>query len=352
MSTTPLAIDRVNSFNPLNPEYLEQRTQRIAELTAEIIDEVHLTNLIDLNSGDFTKRICFKTGVLLEQRSIAQLSMAFKVYGEDRAIELLQRENIANCAIHWVNTNSDCLDRLMEIDPYGYAIYAMSYVLSNHSPLAEMMVKYHLVSAPEKRGELYAEYKHREWLWVIDKFQARKTLERLFDKERIVKLNEYLRIHLTLFTTANLPDKFDIYATLLTHDPDVAFDSVLVAAAYSLDAFEDMMNETRWSVLRLLEEKGHISFLQDWDKIAKYQEKFQGYRNFGGQKRPKGMSANASLGAVIAEQMRQAGITELVIRGMENQNLQVHGNKLVNIKEDHVVSRGMPKKFNFLGVKQ
>lgn len=339
MKTNPLPVIRENIFaQELSPEYLADRLEQVKELTGDIIEDIVIDNLIDTYSGDFTKRICYKTGILLEQRDRRYISLAFQTYGEDYAIELLQRENIANCALHWVRTDSVALDKLMIADPIGYCVYGLSYILQGHSPLANIPQSYKYKTSTR---EQQAEYKLAEFQWVLQKYTLNQMLQSL-PIAQIVKLNERIRPYLTMLAVTELPDKFDNYGRLFmvpnpAHDMLLDITEILPAAGIDLEFTESLINETLWAILRHEEELGHITYKQDYDAILKMREKYRGHSNFAGQSRPRGMSTNDSFGAIMKAEMRRAGITDFTIREMEHKEYQAYKGGVVAVEKGHTV---------------
>jgi hypothetical protein len=69
---------------------------------------------------------CSKTGQPIGTRDHAQLRILQKMYGTEDAAALFEQMEYAGCAAHWLRTDSAALDLLMEHDPRGYFVYAMS----------------------------------------------------------------------------------------------------------------------------------------------------------------------------------------------------------------------------------
>lgn len=87
-------------------------------------------------------KVCSKTGKQLGQWNDNELQEMIETNGIERTQTALVHMNISHIALPWIYTDGIALDKLMEIDPEGYYIYALSQLLSfqNTSNTNQLMV--------------------------------------------------------------------------------------------------------------------------------------------------------------------------------------------------------------------
>lgn len=330
------------------PAYvIAKRLSNIAALDRDTIDDIHVAALIDIH-GDFTRRICFKTGQTLGNLSRRSISLALATMGEPYAIDLLQRENIRNCAIHWLKTDSEALDKLIELDPKGYFVYAAGFVLAGYSPIADVNTKYHMLAQSNARMEGYIEYKKAEFMWCLEKAFAYDELENV-PIENLVRVNEVLRRYLARFQASTLNEhkpKADTFWQMLTIDDDTRdYNGIIEAAVINLSVFETKLRE----VIRVVDltetarETIKVNMAErNYSAIARYNEKYKGYANFRGQRRYKDETDSQVMSRFIDETLAEAGVTAESIRHQEydqNKRLAISGGKLITLSENETVGQ-------------
>lgn len=108
---------------------------------------MHVLQLADLATVPSTLqlRICFKSGKLLGKYHPQEIADAIAIHGSERTQTMLAMRYNSHCAIEWLQTDPTALDNLMENDPLGYYVYALSKMMGAFKgDVAEVMNKYTL----------------------------------------------------------------------------------------------------------------------------------------------------------------------------------------------------------------
>ena len=101
-------------------------------------ERVQDTTLDKLSRDDLSKKldaflflkVCSKTGKEIGRYSTAELNQLVEINGIERAKVALIHANVCYTNISWLYTDGVALDKLMDIDPIGYYIYALTQLIS------------------------------------------------------------------------------------------------------------------------------------------------------------------------------------------------------------------------------
>ena len=80
------------------------------------------------NLQPYNRRFCRKTGKELEPHGIDTLYSLLHLHGETRASSLLREFAAESCAIDWLDTSPECLEKLRYLQPAEFLIYSLQRV--------------------------------------------------------------------------------------------------------------------------------------------------------------------------------------------------------------------------------
>lgn len=146
MHTKPLklsadAIDRISAYqanviqsktadfllsNASTVGYIEVASKQIAKDISQIdIAELNETRKDDEYALDIRQVYCNKTGQPIAYRMEQDVQALLQLHGDAGAASLANLIDLTNgCAASWIRTDSETLEKLQKIDPYGYFMYA------------------------------------------------------------------------------------------------------------------------------------------------------------------------------------------------------------------------------------
>lgn len=309
-------------------EYIDKR---IADAAAF----VHSVEIEELNARyniALTKRICNKTGLLLENRNPWHIAQAIAMWGEEEAIALLRRENTANCAIHWVKTGPTQLDALMLSDPRSYFVYAASAICANYSPLADF--PNHLLQKWQQKGvksERYAEYTIAAYEYCYDRFLLRTALEAQ-PLEAIIPINETMRQYLAVFEAKNIDHYDKKWAASLYTDE---CDTILNAIGADPVLFHTLLKGTMRAIISDAFAHGKLSYDADYNQLNTMRKLYGGYGNFAGQFNPRGLTETERFQASMADIAFDADIPDDRNKRLQSVNIAMAQGKIVIIDRNY-----------------
>lgn len=218
---------------------------------------------------------CGKTGQPIGERDPNQLRILQKMYGTEDAAALFEHIEYSGCAAHWIRTDSPSLDLLMEHDPRGYFVYAMSLCMqpfySGYNSLRHVWEH-----APTQR-------------W----FQFHKTIlyaaTEDWDLASVAEANEALRTFLTIVNPRNVKMalRWAGNATLasIAHEKDL---SVIVT-------------ELKRIAKEYVRRQGMVRNANNSYDVVRMVENNQYARSVAGQRKPKILSEVDHLAIMLKE---------------------------------------------------
>ena len=328
-----------------------------------IISELQLNTLI-FKHGDFTKRICPKSGKLLGQLSAIEVSKYLKIMqnnatgqqaitNEYKAIELMQRENIRNCVAYWIKTDPNSLEDLMKTDPYGFAVYCLSYIMASHSPLAEFMAIHKLKREPDPKHECFDDWQYASWQWALQKNHCREYLEATVSRQEIDRAN-LLFVRVMAISEAAHIDPWEDYQTILTYKSHQIETEILPACAHNFDYCVKCILAMFQTVCKHAFAQGWISPDQDYYEIYKLRaanarKTLGGYNNFLGMNNLRlKESASEKYRRLIVEGLEETGNHEFSERrkARDNAYLDAKRGTWKELKAGHILPNILTSKTN------
>ena len=213
---------------------------------------------------------CNKTGQPCGNMSMDEFAELIKIHGKDHAKNLMSMRATMQYSVKWIKTDPEALDKLSEIDPWGYFVYAASNML--------LLVQ----TIPSANNQMYISIQNdlRD-KYKMDILQIKiKLYKHIKDKpiELIIQANELMRQYLAFCKTANA------MKILVWHNPN------LNQVAFSVDNLRVLISDIKNNIKNVLQheyDNKRIKANLTYENIVRMQIKYEGHSNFRGQSRAK-----------------------------------------------------------------
>ena len=199
-------LDLITTVEDVN---LQEQLERIKH-TQTLLDIVETSTLMETFDIEFT---CDKTGKPVGSWSLDQLRRLQLSVGDDRAKELIKKKQREQITPEWVFTDPQALEKLIEIDPVGFYVYATNFIIP-------IDINFKNLLPDEKQSITDKRHSEKAILW--------QQLQDISVSE-IAESNEIMRRYLSLIKTrramkiiikaqkSNIPDFFTFTVTTVAN---------------------------------------------------------------------------------------------------------------------------------------
>ena len=139
-----------------NPQNIENvlRANQVIELMARMTKQLNSGNA--QTTIDCRNTYCFKTGQPIGKRDLLALEEALRLHTPEFVEKTLYLSPGSQCHPLWERTDSETLDKLVKIDPRGFAVYCLNLLTSkfHKSPYDAIELKWSCARAWQILGAL------------------------------------------------------------------------------------------------------------------------------------------------------------------------------------------------------
>ncbi len=249
---------------------LDDQLKRI-EHTQTLLEIVETSTLMETFDIQFT---CDKTGKPVGTWSLDQLRRLQLTIGNDRAKELIRKKQREQITPEWIFTDPQALEKLIEVDPVGFFVYATNFIIPVNINFKDML--------PDEK-QLITDQRHCEKAVLWQQLQDIPINE-------LAESNEIMRRYLSLIKTRRAM-KIIIKAQT-SNIPDF-FTFTMITIANSVERIK-LFRQGLKNILRemIVEEyrrnriKTHISYAD----VVNLKLRYEGYTQFQSMRRFKLMT--------------------------------------------------------------
>ena len=196
-------IDKVDEIVSILSQIESQAiTDSLADYyeTQQMIEAVDFATIIDNPSLNNLTYYCTKTGQPISKLAPDSFIKMQETVGVALAEDIFKRKSIEQVSSHWLCTTDKALDKLSNIDPYGYFIYSV-FLIIRCSAISKYYTHSKQSRENNEREARWEELTHKIKLWNIIQSIAIKD---------ILELNELMRRYLALIQNSTLPSTIKV----------------------------------------------------------------------------------------------------------------------------------------------